>query len=172
MTLESYMLAFRRFISRIGIPTTVYSDNAPTFKSAEKEISRSLNIHINWKFIQRAAPWYGGWWERLVGLTKTSLRKVLGKALVSADTLRTILTEIECVINDRPITFISSDIRDPQPLTPLHLLQGRRISSPEGDHSREAEVDSDIDLNPTEANRMLKRKVTLMEHFSKRKMNT
>jgi len=172
MTLETFMLAFRRFVSRRGIPTSVYSDNAPTFISAHNEIPRKMNIYLKWKFIPRAAPWYGGWWERLVGLTKTTLKKVLGRSQVNAELLRTILTEIECIINDRPITYISSDIRDPQPLTPSHLLQGRRISSPEEEHSEDTENNSDInsiyDMKSSEANKALERKLTLIEHFSKR----
>ena len=41
--------------------------------------------------------------------------------------LQTIATEIEAVLNDRPITYMSSDVSDPEPLTPAHLLYGRRI---------------------------------------------
>ncbi|CAC5414762.1 unnamed protein product [Mytilus coruscus] len=80
------------------------------------------------KFIPKAAPWNCDWWERLVGLTKTTLKKVLGKSQVNSDVLRTILIENERVINDRPNTYVSSDIRDPEPLTPSPLLQGRRLS--------------------------------------------
>ena len=170
MTLESFMLAFRRFVSRRGTPTSVYSNNAPTFISAHKEIPRKMNIYLNWKFIPKAAPWYGGWWERLVGLTKTTLKKILGRSQINAEMLRTMLTEIECVINDRPITYISSDIRDPQPLTPSHLLQGRRISSPEEDnseHTENSDTDTTYDMKSGEANKALERKLTLMEHFSK-----
>ena len=60
MKLETFMLAFRRFVSRRGIPTSVYSENAPTFISANNEIPGKMNIYLKWKFIPRAAPWYGG----------------------------------------------------------------------------------------------------------------
>ena len=54
-------------------------------------MSESLcTMGIQWKFIPKRAPWYGGFWERLIGLTKTALRKVLGKALAhSGDRGRT-----------------------------------------------------------------------------------
>ena len=108
MTLDAFMLAFTRFVSRRETLTRIYSDNTPIFISANKEIPKSINIHVNWKFILKAPPWYGGWWESFIGLTKIILKKVMGRSLG----LRTILTEIECVVNDRPITYISSDIRD------------------------------------------------------------
>lgn len=61
---------------------------------------------------------------------------------MSEPTLRTILSETEATINDRPITYVSSDINDPQPLTPSLLLNGRRafpkyFCGPEKDHEEE-----------------------------------
>ena len=37
------------------------------------------------------------------------------------------VVEIKAVLNNRPLTYTSSDIDDPQPLTPAHLLYGRKI---------------------------------------------
>ena len=82
-----------------------------------------------WRFIPKRAPWFGGWWERLIGITKSTIKKVLGRALVSYETLHTIVTEIEGVMNDRPLTYVTSDASDQEPLTPAHLLYGRRITS-------------------------------------------
>ncbi|XP_071132987.1 uncharacterized protein [Mytilus edulis] len=69
-SLNTFILAFRRFISRKGTPQIIYSDNAPTFVAASNALQSQLNLHINLKFIPKGAPWYGGWWERLIGLTK------------------------------------------------------------------------------------------------------
>ena len=33
------------------------------------------------------------------------------------------------MLNDRPLTYVSPDLKDPEPLIPSHLLYGRRIVS-------------------------------------------
>lgn len=84
---------------------------------------------IQWKSIPKRTPWHGGFWERLIGLTKTVLRKVLGKAFVTLPVLQTIIVEVKAVLNDRPLMYLSLDLSNPEPLTPSRLLCGRRITS-------------------------------------------
>ena len=43
------------------------------------------------------------------------------------DILQTIVNEIKSILNDRSITYVSSDINDSEALTPSHLLHGRKI---------------------------------------------
>ena len=115
------------------------SDNASTYLAAANELNdlfRSPSLSnalskkgVTWRFIPKRAPWYGGFWERLIGLTKSSLKKVLGRTFAKLSTIQTIIVEIEGILNDRPLTYISSDVKDPKPLTPAHLLYGRRIIS-------------------------------------------
>lgn len=73
-------------------------------------------------------PWWGGIFERLVRSTKRCLRKVIGQARFSWDELSTAVIEAEAVINSQPLSYISADDFD-EPLTPSHLLTGRRILS-------------------------------------------
>ena len=132
---ESFLQAFRRFVSRRSLSVTMISDNASTYLSAASEIEHLVksttvqdtlrNRGTSWQFIPKRAPWYGGFWERLIGLTKMTLRKVLGRTFVSLTSLQTIVTKIEAILNDRPLTYISSDVNDAEPLTPAHLLYGR-----------------------------------------------
>ena len=72
------------------------------------------------------APWWGGFWERLVRSIKEPLRKVLGRQLVKFDEMTTILAEIEFVLNTRPLTHIDADTST-QIITPAHLLYGRSL---------------------------------------------
>ncbi|XP_069139220.1 uncharacterized protein [Argopecten irradians] len=88
LTEESFLRAFRRFISRKSLPKIMMSDNATTFVSAAENIRRlSQSVAVTdtlcqagtvWKFIPKRAPWYGGYWERLTGITKDCIKKVLG----------------------------------------------------------------------------------------------
>ena len=77
----------------------------------------------------KRSPWRGGWWERLLRSVKEPLRKGLGKALLSYQELATVLTRIKAVINSRPLTTVSDDVRDLTPITPAHLVTGRSLFS-------------------------------------------
>ena len=57
------------------------------------------------------------------------MKKVLGGTFVPLIALQAVIVEIEAVLNDRPLTCVPSDVSDPEPLTPTHLLYGRRIVS-------------------------------------------
>jgi len=106
-------------MSRRGLPATLISDNAKTFKSASKEIrtvSRSEEVQrfltsnqVTWNFIVERAPWWGGFWERLIGSVKRSLKKILQRATLSYEKLITVLAEVESIINSRPVTYIYDD---------------------------------------------------------------
>lgn len=136
---QSFLLAFRRFTSRRGLPIKMLSDNATTFKAAAKEISRIkrapeviqyLNSkRISWEFIAERAPWWGGFWERMVRSIKSCLKKTIGRATLTFEELFTLCAEIEATINNRPITYVYDDVQGiSYPLTPSDLINGRRIS--------------------------------------------
>ncbi|XP_055906234.1 uncharacterized protein LOC129941590 isoform X1 [Eupeodes corollae] len=137
LTTESCILAIRRFIARRGAPRIIYSDNATTFKKASSEFKQLSNVRtserflgflsdaqIRWKFIVERAPWWGGFWERLVGVVKTALRGAVRRSTLNNDQLHTLLTEVECVVNSRPLTYMGDDPLDLAPLTPANFLNG------------------------------------------------
>ncbi|XP_074645839.1 uncharacterized protein LOC141902097 [Tubulanus polymorphus] len=127
-------------MNRRGKANTIYSDNAKTFKKVsevltilysprnKKKIRDSLHHEgIKWKFIPPRSPWVGGFYERLVKNVKVPLRRVLGKARLSVSELQTVLTDIEAQVNSRPLLSVSSDHKDPLPITPGHLTVGRNL---------------------------------------------
>ena len=84
------------------------------------------DFRVEWKLIPSRAPHFGGAWERMIGLTKFCLKKVLGTSLISFTEMQTLLCEIECNLNNRPITYVSDDIGE-EPVTPSHLIYGRKL---------------------------------------------
>lgn len=92
MSTEKFLLAFRRFLARRGNCRVIYSDNAKSFKSAQKELSSFNKIiknstvqnfvsseGITWKFIMQLSPWWGGFYERLMKTIKDPLKKYSGE---------------------------------------------------------------------------------------------
>jgi hypothetical protein len=125
LTSHEFVLAFRRFASRRAVPKVVYSDNAKTFPGSQKELQNTYgHLAPKWKFIVPRSPWWGGWWERLVRSVKGAIKKTVGKGSITKVELETLLSEIEFIINSRPLTFIGDDVTINRPLTPNHFLLG------------------------------------------------
>ena len=137
MSADQFLLCLRRFIARRGTPRQIISDNAKQFKSARKVLSKAhqeaiLNDKvqdyvtghgIQWSLIVELAPWMGGFYERLVGITKRALRKTLGVNCFTLTQLITILTEVEAVVNSRPLVYVADDIDSSHVLIPNDFCQ-------------------------------------------------
>ena len=75
------------------------------------------------------APWWGGFWERMVRCVKTCLKKHMGRSSLTFEELRTILVEIEAILNNRPLTYVYDDENGVSyPLTPSQLIYGRQLT--------------------------------------------
>ena len=124
LTAETFIRSFKHFICRQGIPRLVVSDNGKTFKTTAKFFSSIfqlpevqtflLNHKVRWTFNLERAPWWDGFFERMVCCVKRCLKS----AKLTYEELLTVAIEIECVLNFRPLT--SSEDRV-EPLTPSHL---------------------------------------------------
>ena len=135
MSAEGFLLSVRRFIARRGKPKLIISDNASQIKLGNEVIENiwknatgNTNVQsyisnecIKWKYTVAYAPWQGGFYERLVGLTKRSLRKALGRIRATKEHLLTLIQEIEAVINSRPLMYVDDDINSQEALTPSHF---------------------------------------------------
>lgn len=64
----------------------------------------------------------GGAWERLIRSVRRTLIGLITQQTMSDDTLTTLMCLVESIINSRPLTTVSDDPNDFEPLTPNHLL--------------------------------------------------
>lgn len=64
----------------------------------------------------------GGCWEHMGRSVKRILKVLLKEQIITDEVLHTVLTEVEGILNSRPITQIHQDVGDTEPLTPNHLL--------------------------------------------------
>lgn len=112
----------------------MYSDNGSNFRAGEQEMRTAIEDwnqraiweflcqkNISWKFNPPYTSHMGGIWECVI----RSIRKILtalGQQLVNEEMLRTVMAEVQGILNSRPLTPASNDPKDLEPLTPNHLL--------------------------------------------------
>ncbi len=176
MTAEAFIRCFKRFASRRGFPRKCISDNGKTFKSASKTIRTVVNhpevqrhfagIGMEWSFNIEKAPWTGGIFERMVRSVKRCLKKTIGKAVLSYDELLTAVTEVEMILNSRPLSYVSTEDIE-EPLTPSHFLIGRRVLSLPDAIPSEHEED-DVEISQNYLTRRVKYMNRTLDHFWKR----
>ena len=97
LNVETFMQAFRTFVYHKSLPQVMILDNASTYTSVAIELEQLLNSTklnetlslrgVRWQFIPKRAPWYGGFWEQLMGMTKSTIKKVLGRSFITLSTL-------------------------------------------------------------------------------------
>ena len=133
ITAEEFKRSLKEFVARRGTPNKLVSDNALTFKATnqwlhsltqDENLFNYLNTQrIEWSFNLARAPWWGGFYERMVGIMKDSLSKVIGRALLKYEELKEALLGIECFMNNRPLYYQEEEIEHPV-LTPNLLIHG------------------------------------------------
>ena len=134
MTTEQFIQSFKRLVARKGKPEKVYSDNGKTFISAAKWVKRLKKSEdlahylakqdIKWQFNLPRAPWCGGQFERLIGLMKKSLFKVIGGAKLKFSELEEVILDVEVALNNRPLSYVEDDLQFPV-LTPNVMMFGK-----------------------------------------------
>ena len=77
----------------------------------EPQLREEMQNHrIEWCFNLERAPWWGGFFKRMVGCVKRCLKKVLGNARLTYDELLTVLTEEEATLNSRPLMAVVESV--------------------------------------------------------------
>lgn len=140
LSTETFIAAFRRFISRRGLCQDMFSDNGSNFIGAKREIEELFSIlknnsfssflsqnNIHWHFNPPSSPHFGGIWEAAVKSIKYHLKRTLGNAQLTFEEMNTVLIQIESILNSRPLCLTSDDELDP--LTPSHFLIGHPHTS-------------------------------------------
>ncbi|XP_055619209.1 uncharacterized protein LOC129764293 [Toxorhynchites rutilus septentrionalis] len=91
----------------------------------QAEVIREITSpETEWKFLPPASPHMGGSWERLIQSVKRNLTAMKPGRNPTDETLRNMLTEVENVINSRPLTYVPIEDPEAPVLTPNHFLLG------------------------------------------------
>ena len=83
----------------------------------------------------------------------------MGKTRLNYEELSTIITEIEDIINTRPLTYLYDD-DDITAITPSHLVIGQNLL----ENMKNSNID-DFDMKKSECTRRYKYLNTTIEHF-------
>lgn len=123
METSEFLRSLKRLIARKGRPEKIYSDNAKTFVAAAswlKQVQQDEQFHhylstekIKWQFNLSRAPWWGGQFERLVGLVKRYLNKTIGNGRLSWTELEDVLLDVQVTLNNRPLGYVEDDVQLP-----------------------------------------------------------
>ncbi|XP_065084849.1 uncharacterized protein LOC135707055 [Ochlerotatus camptorhynchus] len=150
LSTPKFIQALRRFVSRRGLCSDLHSDNGRNFVGANNElrdlvsskehrnaITQECNQQgIRWHFNPPRASHFGGLWEAAIHSAQKHFIRVLGKHTLAFDDMETLLCQIECCLNSRPIIALSDDPTDYEPLTPGHFLTGSALKSvPDGNYT-------------------------------------
>lgn len=141
MDTDSFLMALRRMIARRGTPLEILGDQGTNFRGGDKELQTAFTAmsphlqtqlakqKIQFQYNPPNAPHFGGTWEREIRSVKAALRSTIGSQTLTEEVLRTLLIEVESILNAKPLGYVSSDVGDPDPVTPNYLLMGRPDSS-------------------------------------------
>ncbi|XP_011883306.1 PREDICTED: uncharacterized protein LOC105570566 [Vollenhovia emeryi] len=141
---DGFLATYRRFSSRRGPAEVLYSDCGTNFVGADtalkklfkdsskefKDLTATLSTkETSWRFNSPSSPHMGGKWEAVVKSIKFHLRRTIGETPLTFEEFSTLLTQIEAVLNSRPLEPLSDDPDDLSALTPGHFLVGSALNA-------------------------------------------
>ena len=168
---DSFLRAFTRMSNRRGLPEEMLSDNGTNFVGANEELRKLtcdsklkenlVQKKVKWIFNPPSAPHFGGVYETMIKAAKRAILAILGNADITDEELLTTFTEVESLLNSRPLTYQTANPEDNVPLTPNHFLHGQvgGMFAPE--------MDKEESYNPKKRWRRIQE---LIRHFWRRWM--
>nr|XP_022907217.1 uncharacterized protein LOC111418781 [Onthophagus taurus] len=165
LTTEAFIAALRRFISRRGRCFMILSDQGTNFIGAYNRLQEMAEVagyrlDLTYQFHPPGVPHFNGLTEAGVKAVKGHLLRVIGDQKLTFEEVYTVLTQIEAVLNLRPLSAITIDPNDLQSLTLSHFL----FLEPQNS------VVLEKDLTQVQLNRLDRWKLiqAMVQHFWKR----
>ena len=134
LTTATFLQVLQNMSWRKAPPKVLLSDNATCFVGANKKLKEMSQDNalvtglatkgIEWNFTPARAPWFGAVYERLIGVLKKELTKLVGHTALTYHELSYTLAQVEGVINNRPLIQVGST----EIITPMNILTGRNDS--------------------------------------------
>ena len=172
---ESFMRALREVSARYNEPKLIISDNEGSFKVGNEVIQRIAENPrnrkaleekgITWMFIPSRASSMGAVWERLVGIVKKEIMKIQQKRKFNEYDWRAHIVEIEAIMNDRPLTYVSDVNTEPEVITPKSLITGNLTDTELAIDVNVEEVLLDIKKYRNQTTELYKEKIKIKETF-------
>lgn len=138
LTTSSFIAALRRMCARRGTPRHIYSDNGTNFVGTNnilqeqyEELKQIFNqdfmaevvgMEIEWHFNAPSWPSAGGLWEAAVKSLKRHMRIVINDHKLTYEEFSTVLTQLEAVLNSRPLCPMTEDPEDLDFLSPSSFI--------------------------------------------------
>lgn len=138
---DAFILTLTRFIARRGKPKVIFCDNGRNYVAAAREINDFFKTNndpicdfaaqrnIQFKFSPAYAPHFNGLAEAGIKSAKFHIRRILGQTHLTFEELSSLFTQVEAILNSRPLCPLSPSVDDFQPLTPGHFLIFRPLTS-------------------------------------------
>ena len=134
---DSFIGSLQGVFSRRWKPRDICNSCGTNLKRTTSELNieieringYSSNEQITWHFIPPVAPHMGGIWKRIPRTVKKVMFSMIKNTVLTDFRLMTIFTEIEKIFNNQPLTYVSGNPDNLEPLTPNFPLLGRYKSS-------------------------------------------
>ena len=141
LSTDSFLNAYRRFVSRRGPVRVLRSDRGTNFVGGKRALEEALDEmdddKIRRELLKENCDWVtfemnvpsashmGGVWERMIRSARAVLNGLVEEcrdARLDDELFRTLLCEVEAILNSRPLSSFNMSPDDPHPLSPANLL--------------------------------------------------